>query len=392
MEYTVEQMIEIANQFLGSVQKAIKDNSGINTSDLANARAIGDTDKMQKQIASLAYKEWHRDLAEKCLLEVLGTANISVTHIKEIKKHDCFSIVAGLYGAKWTTTQFSRNGRKALIYIRERIANDSENYIRERITNDSENILTVAAASFVKKQLKRLKIKASRKIKDPADIVSYIFSDKKDEVCSNFYGQAIINKSERKSNIKTKKQKREEFKKNLDFLKFSASMFEHIGQWRYKQPEAYAMAKEMNVLDEVTQHMKKDGLILVGDTNVKPRKDGYRRKIANSVSSYSLDELKSAALNYKTRTEWARKDNKTYLVAARTGVLDECCSHMTQIIKKRAPNKVREFTAQELKESASLYRNATEWQRRDIRTYRAAKLTGKLDWCEKFFARDREAG
>ncbi len=89
----------------------------------------------------------------------------------------------------------------------------------------------------------------------------------------------------------------------------AAAKYESKTEFKSAHPSGYAAARRMGLLNLVCAHMK---------AKIKP--PGYWQKIEN---------LKSEARKYRTRSDFAMQSQGAYTIAKRLGVLDEICGHMS---------------------------------------------------------------
>jgi hypothetical protein len=85
-----------------------------------------------------------------------------------------------------------------------------------------------------------------------------------------------------------------------------------------------------------------------------------------------------SALAFQTRAAWFAGEVSAYLTATRSGWLDECCAHMT---RPQAASHSR--TSNELATAALTYKTRTEWLHGSPKTYQYAQRHGTLEaFCE----------
>lgn len=91
-----------------------------------------------------------------------------------------------------------------------------------------------------------------------------------------------------------------------------------------------------------------------------------------------LENCKSDALKYKTRTEWSKKSLLGYDSARRNGWLNEICNHM---IILHLPNGY--WTKNRCKEEALKFKSRMEWKNNSMSSYSSAVKNGWLNFCVK---------
>ncbi|QNJ55308.1 hypothetical protein vBValMR11Z_382 [Vibrio phage vB_ValM_R11Z] len=101
---------------------------------------------------------------------------------------------------------------------------------------------------------------------------------------------------------------------------------------------------------------------------------------------WTLGLLKEDALKYKTRGEWQKKSRSGYDAAHKRGLLDECCCHMTALVKPRGY-----WTLERLKEDALKYQTRNEWHKNSSGAYSAAHYHGLIDECCSHMTTTRKA-
>ena len=112
--------------------------------------------------------------------------------------------------------------------------------------------------------------------------------------------------------------------------------------------------KEIELIKELNTHYKNG--------------NGYNMVVGSQGGTrWKMEDCREIAIKYKTRTEWARKDPKSYDVAHYNDWVVYCASHMP------IPKK---YTEKEIRESASKYNHPHEWRKNDLGTYDSARSKG----------------
>lgn len=98
---------------------------------------------------------------------------------------------------------------------------------------------------------------------------------------------------------------------------------------------------------------------------------------------YTKDELIEDAKKYQTRNEWRNSSSKRgpspyYSAAQRYGLIDECCSHMSSIIKPKGY-----WTKKRCIDEAKLFLSIKEWHSNSSGSYQIARRNGWLSQATK---------
>ena len=88
---------------------------------------------------------------------------------------------------------------------------------------------------------------------------------------------------------------------------------------------------------------------------------------------WSKELCAADARRFTRRVEWS-KHSSGYQAAAKQGWIDECCIHM-------APPKVRRFTLEICMERAKRHQNISDWRRKNVWSYEAARAQGWSAMC-----------
>jgi len=102
--------------------------------------------------------------------------------------------------------------------------------------------------------------------------------------------------------------------------------------------------------------------LIIKDANLK------RQRIEKN-KIYSIEELVSDAIKYKSIGEWIRKNNSKWLYAKKVGIFD--------IIKRKCFRKV-EYTKKECMNDAKNHKNINDWKTNG-ETFSYSKRQGWLD-------------
>ena len=130
-------------------------------------------------------------------------------------------------------------------------------------------------------------------------------------------------------------------------------------EWRENSPGSIAAALKKGWYDDCCSHMQL----------IKPGPE----------VKWTFEICHSAALNYKTRSEWNDNDRPTYSAASRYGWLEACCQHMGEDKNKQNLKWTLETCIGEAKK----YKSFGAWRRMSKGSYRAAERKGWLDECRE---------
>lgn len=126
-------------------------------------------------------------------------------------------------------------------------------------------------------------------------------------------------------------------------------------EWEKKNASSYTIARKKGWLDQSCSHM---------------------REVKKAPNHWTLERCQEEALKYTTRYEWTSEHTASYSRAHKNGWLDQCCSHMTEIIKPK-----RYWTLERCKEEALKYNTRNEWRKKHNNSYSAASAKGLVDQC-----------
>ncbi len=107
-------------------------------------------------------------------------------------------------------------------------------------------------------------------------------------------------------------QKEKGYWNNIDNVRKEALLYKTKTEFKTLASKAWVKAKEFGIYEEVTAHMKRPP-----STKIK----------------YSIKELKTEALKYKTRKTFRASNVDMYRSAERRGYLNEICGHMQRLRK-----------------------------------------------------------
>lgn len=139
----------------------------------------------------------------------------------------------------------------------------------------------------------------------------------------------------------------------LDRCVESASRFQTRNGWRLGDHPAYKAARRRGWVDACCAHMVE---------LVKP--DGY----------WTLERCETEASAFETRSDWARGHPSSYSVAQRNGWLDECSSHMAEVIKKNGF-----WTKDACIADAARFKTRADWKLGSPSSYSKARKQGWVD-------------
>ena len=91
---------------------------------------------------------------------------------------------------------------------------------------------------------------------------------------------------------------------------------------------------------------------------------------------WTLDRCKEDALKYKSKSEWRRKSNSSYVAASKYNYTNECSQHM-----KRPEPYNKMWTLETCKKDALKYKSKSEWQDKSKGAYWAACTNKWLNEC-----------
>jgi len=143
---------------------------------------------------------------------------------------------------------------------------------------------------------------------------------------------------------------------NLKKCKASALKFSSRSEWSRNERGAYSSAMRYGWLDLCCGHMK--------TTIRKPK------------NYWTLERCIEDALNYNSRSEWAR-NSIAYQKARKNGWFEECCGHMVELCKPNGYWNNLERCIEEAKKYSSI----AKWQRNNSSSYVSSRSHGWLDLC-----------
>ena len=136
-----------------------------------------------------------------------------------------------------------------------------------------------------------------------------------------------------------------------DDLRNVAKQYNTKKEWRENEPSSNLQARKRGTefYDDITSHMK----------------------ILKNLKKFSDDELRQAAKKYNTKSEWGKKDRKTYVVALKRDkeFYDDITSHMQKLH--------RSYSNDDLRKIAKQYNSKTEWTQNDYNSWQIAYLKDK---------------
>ena len=94
---------------------------------------------------------------------------------------------------------------------------------------------------------------------------------------------------------------------------------------------------------------------------------------------WTHETLRQEALKYKSRSEFQTDSRGAYKSATRNGILDEVCQHMFVYTKKGEQNPRYVWTTEMLEQEALEYQTRTEFARKSYGAYSAARKRKLLD-------------
>ena len=126
-------------------------------------------------------------------------------------------------------------------------------------------------------------------------------------------------------------------------------------EWKLKHPNSYSASLRNGWSNECCRHMV---------SRYKPK--GY----------WTFERCKAEALKYSTRKEWEIQNISSYSVSRRKDWHDECCAHMTEILKPKGY-----WTLEMCKREATKYRTRHVWKTRHSSSYSTAFRNKWFDAC-----------
>jgi hypothetical protein len=97
-------------------------------------------------------------------------------------------------------------------------------------------------------------------------------------------------------------------------------------------------------------------------------------------AKWTLENLQTEALKYKSRGDFAKHNNSAYQGARKLNVLDKVCSHMPKIIDRSSVNSPKfKWSMEKIREEALKYKTRTDFQSNSSGAYKAATNSNVLD-------------
>ena len=149
----------------------------------------------------------------------------------------------------------------------------------------------------------------------------------------------------------------------IDRCKESAKGYSTRKGWQSGCRSAYATAQRNGWLDDCCHHMPRA---------IKP--NGY----------WTLPRCKESAKGFGSRSEWEKGDVSAYIAARRNGWIDACCHHMPS---RKRPNG--HWTVDRCKESAGRFKTRSDWVKGEQGSYVAAQKSDWLDDCCEHMSRPK---
>jgi hypothetical protein len=108
------------------------------------------------------------------------------------------------------------------------------------------------------------------------------------------------------------------------------------------------------------------------------RKNGWYDELTSHLirvqsKPYTEDQCREESQKYKTRAEFQKNSPSQYSAALRMGVLDDICNHMGK------PRNIKQYTKEEIINSAIKYKNQRDWIINDVSVYRCGLTYKKTD-------------
>jgi hypothetical protein len=99
--------------------------------------------------------------------------------------------------------------------------------------------------------------------------------------------------------------------------------------------------------------------------------------IRKQSKPFSVEEITKEALKYNTRVDFQKKSSSRYTAGLRMGILDQICSHM------RKPLTVKQYSKEEMLQSALKYNNQKDWLLNEPKIFRCARGYNNLKFREE---------
>lgn len=133
-----------------------------------------------------------------------------------------------------------------------------------------------------------------------------------------------------------------------------ARKYNRVCDWRKCGNGSYDIACKNGWLSECSAHMERS-----------KKHNGY----------WTKERCLECARKYNSIKEWSGSDNRSYDAAKKHKWLDECTSHMT------CSGRRNYWTLERCKSEAIKYESTSEWKKKDITSYNAAKKHKWLEQC-----------
>lgn len=131
-----------------------------------------------------------------------------------------------------------------------------------------------------------------------------------------------------------------------------------------------------NVIKKRGQLHKTKELFAVYSWLLRNDKELLDKHLPNTVNYWNLEKCKQEALKYKTRSEWKLNSGASYNAALRNKWLEECCTHMEEILKPSGY-----WNLENCKQEALKYKTKKEWKIQSGASYQAAYLKKWMKKC-----------
>lgn len=144
---------------------------------------------------------------------------------------------------------------------------------------------------------------------------------------------------------------------NKNTVELEAKKYDRRSDFQKKSSGAYNFAKRVDILNNICSHM-----------------------LPSKTEPYTLEELIKAAEPYNTRKEFQIKCGGAYQTARKRGILDEVCPHMPEHVSQSGHENPRfKWTAVKLQEEALRYRTKNDFATKSSGAYDSARNLGILD-------------
>ena len=142
----------------------------------------------------------------------------------------------------------------------------------------------------------------------------------------------------------------------FEAIQQEASLYPTRSAFKKGSTSAYSTAQKKGWLDQVCPHMV-----------AAPR--------PGAPTKWTFESTHKEALNYETRSEFAKGSQSAYQTAQRNGWLDQVCPHMVAATRPGAPTK---WTFEAVQQQA-FYSTRTAFQKGSTSAYQTAQKNGWLD-------------